>query len=135
MGTRRTKVGIAAAMVVMTMAVAACGPKKADISSTMTEYKYEPATWQVPAGAQVTLTLTNAGSLKHEWVLMKKGYTVAAPFSDAKDASSALADYDVDPGQTQTFTFTAPTETGDYEVVCGVATHLENGMKGTLTVQ
>ncbi len=135
MGTRRTQAGIAAAMLVMTVAVAACGPKKAAISSTMTDFKYDPATWQVPGGGQVTLTLTNAASVKHEWVLMKKGYTVATPFSDAKDGSSALQDFDVEPGQTQVFTFTAPTEAGDYEVVCGVAGHLENGMKGTFTVQ
>ena len=135
MRTRRTQAGIALVMLVMTMAMAACGPKKADISSTMTDFKYDPATWQVPAGGQVTLTLTNAGSVKHEWVLMKKGYSVTTPFSDAKDGSSALEDYDVEPGQTQVFNFTAPTEAGDYEVVCGVAGHLENGMKGTLTVQ
>lgn len=135
MRTRHTQAGMVLTVLLMTLAAAACGPKKAEISSNMTDFKYDPATWQVPAGAQVTLTLTNAGSVKHEWVLMKKGYSVTAPFSDAKDGSSALQDYDVEPGQTQVFNFTAPTEVGDYEVVCGVAGHIENGMKGTLTVQ
>lgn len=134
----RGRAGSYRAFVILTfaaLALGACGPKKVSLSIRMTEYKFEPATWEVPAGAEVTVTLTNSGSIKHEWVLLKQGHTVAPPFSDAKDGANVLVDQDVETGNTSTFTFTAPTVAGSYEVVCGVPAHIENGMVGTLVVK
>jgi plastocyanin len=124
-----------AVLALAALALGACGPKKINLSIAMNEYKFEPATWEVPAGAEVTVALTNSGSVMHEWVLLNQGYTVTPPFSDDKDGANIVVDQDVDAGPTSTFTFTAPTVAGSYEVVCGVAAHIENGMVGTLVVR
>lgn len=123
------------AAVALSLALAACGPKKASISASMTEFMYEPESWTVPAGAEVTLTLTNNGSVEHEWLLLDAGVTIVPPFDEEAVTDSILVDQDVDAGASATVVFTAPTTPGNYEVVCGVAGHIEGGMTGTLIVQ
>lgn len=100
------------------------------ISSTMTDFKFDPNTWTVPAGKSITLKLTNNGAVEHTWVLMSKPVTPPA----AQNSPDIIYSAKVQPGQTQTFTFTAPSAPGQYEVICDVPGHLEAGMEGTLTV-
>ena len=38
-------------------------------------------------------------------------------------------------GKTKSDTFTAPTEPGEYAVVCGIPGHIEKGMTATLIVK
>jgi len=123
------------AAVVLSLALAACGPKTASISASMTDFKYDPQTWTVPAGAEVTLTLTNDGSVEHEWLLLDAGVTITPPFDEEAVKDSILVDQDVDAGASATVVFTAPTTPGEYEVICGVAGHIEAGMTGKLIVQ
>jgi uncharacterized cupredoxin-like copper-binding protein len=42
---------------------------------------------------------------------------------------------EVDAGESATFTFTAPEEPGEYQIICAIPGHLEAGMQGTLTVK
>ncbi len=133
-GTTRSRITIGAVLL-LSLALAACGPKKANISATMTDFKYDPVSWTVPAGAEVTLALTNSGSVEHEWLLLDAGITITPPFDEEAVADSILVDQDVEPGATATVVFTAPTTKGEYEVVCGVAGHIEAGMVGKLIVQ
>lgn len=114
------------------LAACASGPEK--ISVTTTEFKFEPMTWTVSAGKEVELTIKNDGSLEHEWVLIKKGQEVTLPF-DADDEDKVFWEMEAAPGETKTETFTAPSEPGTYNIVCGTPAHLEQGMKGTLTVK
>ena len=117
------------------LALTACGPKgPTKIAVNMTEYKYDPLTWTVPAGGQVDITLTNAGKLQHEWVIIKKGEQVTMPF-DADDEDKVFWEIEAGPGETVTGTFTAPSDPGTYTIVCGTPGHLEQGMAATLTVQ
>jgi plastocyanin len=133
---RTTKKGIAlGGALALGLALAACGPKTASISAVMTDFHYEPQTWTVPAGAEVTLTLTNNGSVEHEWLLLGAGITITPPFDEAAVSDNILVDQDVDAGATATVVFTAPATPGEYEVVCGIAGHIEAGMTGTLIVQ
>jgi plastocyanin len=125
---------VAAALVALAMAAAACGPKQVAINAAMSEFQYQPPSWEVPANAQVTLTLTNDGVVVHTWTLMEAGYNVTAPFTD-DDNQHVLQAFQVDVDQTQSFTFSAPSEPGTYEIVCAEPGHLEAGMKGTLTVK
>lgn len=125
--------GILAAGIVAAIVLAACGPKTAALNIDMKDFMFEPDHWSVPAGVSVTLTLKNSGALDHTWIIMKKGVTASTPFGDA-DKANIFWQGDVSAGDSQTFTFDAPTEAGDYEVVCGEPAHLEQGMKGTLTV-
>jgi uncharacterized cupredoxin-like copper-binding protein len=105
---------------------------KLDVS--MTEMSFTPATMTVPAGKQVTLNIKNDGKVQHQFIIMKKGVTVTPPFG-SDQSSNIYWQVQVDPGQSQTTTFTAPADAGDYEVICGIPGHLEAGMKATLTVQ
>ena len=115
-------------------ALSACSSGPAKISVTTTDMKFDPLTWTLPAGKEVELTMKNDGALEHEWVLLKKGMEVTIPF-DADDEAKVFWEIEANAGQTVTGKFTAPTEPGDYEIVCGLAGHIEHGMVGTLTVK
>lgn len=117
----------------LTVLMVACGPKTANLRIDMADFMYSPDHWSVPAGAQVTVTLNNKGALDHTWIILKKGVVATTPFGTDQQ-SNILWQAKVTTGQNQTFEFTAPADPGDYEVICGVPAHLEQGMKGTLTV-
>ncbi len=128
---------VAAVLLLASLVLAACGGGgsssgggNTSISSTLTDFKFEPNTWSVPAGKTITLKLTNNGAVEHTWVLVKSPVTPPAP----QGGGDAIFQAKVQPGQTQTFTFTAPSAPGDYEVICDVPGHLEAGMDGKLTV-
>lgn len=122
----------------LSLVLAACGggggssTGGTNISATMTDFKFDPSTWTVPAGKQVSLKLTNSGSVEHSWVLMSK--PISGSFTDA-DKANVLFSKTVPAGQSDTLTFTAPATAGDYQVVCDIAGHFEAGMVGKLTVQ
>ncbi len=112
------------AVALMTLALAACGGgssgggSAANVTVTMTDFKFDPGTVTVNAGQTVNLTLKNAGSVQHSWVM---------PDLNLK--------YTVDAGKTDTKTFTAPTKAGTYAIVCDIAGHKEAGMTGQLVVK
>jgi uncharacterized cupredoxin-like copper-binding protein len=101
------------------------------LNVTMNEFKFDPADGTVTAGQQVTLNLTNSGTVEHSWVLMSK--TISGSFTDA-DKANVLFSKTVPAGQKATVTFTAPAA-GTYQVVCDVPGHFEAGMVGQLTVK
>jgi uncharacterized cupredoxin-like copper-binding protein len=118
---------------ILALGMAGCGPRTATLDATLSDYKYTPAEWTVPAGATVTINLKNDGTSIHEWVLMKYGLEVSVPFSD-DDEGNIFWEQEVEPGESATVTFTAPTQAGEYQIVCGTEGHVENGMIGKLTV-
>lgn len=109
------------------------------IEATMEDFHFTPVEWTVPAGEEITIELTNDGSVGHEWVILQQGVTIAEE-SDLPDTEEELlADFvywedEVEPGETKTVTFTAP-EAGTYQVICAVEGHFTAGMTGTLTVE
>jgi len=124
----------AAVILVLVAGLAACGgPSTAELAMSMSEFSFSPASATVPAGAEVTLTLTNGGTIEHNWVLLDAGYQAEAPF-DADDQANVAAETKVATGEVQTFSFTAPSEAGSYQIVCSIPGHLEAGMAGSLTV-
>jgi uncharacterized cupredoxin-like copper-binding protein len=130
---RRFLRGLLAIGVIAMLGLTACGPKTATLTAELKDFAYVPNQWAVPAGAKVTLILNNTGTQQHEWILMKLGTQASPPFN-ADDESNVLQRFKVDPGASNSFTFDAPAQAGDYQVVCGTPAHLEQGMKGTLTV-
>lgn len=110
------------------------GAGSAQITITTTEFAFSPVEVTLPAGGEVSVTLNNTGTLDHEWVLMDLGTSSTAPF-DADDEANIFWEIEAGPGETATGTFTAPTEPGTYQVVCGTAGHLEGGMIGTAIVE
>lgn len=123
------------AVVLMTvLVVSACGPNTAELTVTMHEYSFSPTTMRVPANAEVELTLINDGTLEHEFVLMNFGTSVTVPFSE-DDEPNIYWEHELEPASSEVLTFTAPGQTGEYQVVCGIEEHLEQGMEATLIVE
>jgi len=123
-------------IVSLALVLTACGGGNVTtVNVTLTDFAYDPANITVPAGAEVKLNATNNGVVEHEFAIMKLGTSVTPPFGD-KDEGNIYWELDeIQPGTTKSETFTAPAEPGDYEIVCGLAGHIENGMTGTLTVK
>lgn len=83
---------------------------------------FAPATLEAPAGATVTVKLTNAETapvVNHDWVL------------EGVDGAAVKA---VAPGASGEATFTAPAA-GEYKYFCSIGDHRQRGMEGTLTVK
>ncbi|MEP7134295.1 MAG: cupredoxin domain-containing protein [Chloroflexota bacterium] len=122
-------------LLILAVPLTACGgggPSN-KLNLTMTEFKYDPMDNTVVAGQEVTLKLKNDGAVLHEYVIMKFGLSAGEDFGP-EDEDNIYWEVEVDPGKSTTVTFTAPSEPGDYEIVCGTEGHLVAGMKGKLTV-
>ena len=112
--------------------------------------QFSVGTFTVKAGTTVTLTLRNTGQLPketfgHNVVVLKQGVSAKA-YADAamaaKDTDFVPADRAGDviahtrllgPGESDTITFTAPTEPGTYVYVCSFPGHYMT-MQGTMQV-
>jgi uncharacterized cupredoxin-like copper-binding protein len=129
------RVALVVFLVLLTSALASACSGGPSIDVTLTDFAFTPNTFTVPAGAQVTLHAKNNGTVEHEFAIMKKGTSVTPPFGDKDEGNIYWEVDEIQPGETKSATFTAPADPGDYEVVCGLAGHIENGMVGTLTVK
>ncbi|RME86897.1 MAG: hypothetical protein D6770_10800 [Anaerolineae bacterium] len=109
------------------------GAASTSLKVDMVDFMFEPQDLTVPAGAEITIELTNKGAVDHEFVIMKLGTEATPPFDD-DDEPNIYWEAEVEAGDSGTFTFTAPAEPGKYQVVCGIPGHLEAGMVGSLTV-
>ncbi len=127
------KIGFFYIFIIMIIVLTACAPKEYKFNVKMEEFKFIPNSFSVPAGAQVTMELENTGALEHELVIMLLSKDATLPFDD-DDEANIYWEAELQPGTKQTITFVAPSEPGEYQLVCGTAGHLEQGMKGTLTV-
>lgn len=129
---RRIVVGV---VFVLVLTLTACGSNKTTLNVTATDEGYDSSTYTVPAGKEVTLNMTNKGVLEHEFAILKLGEHVTPPFGE-KDEDKILWELDgVEAGTTKSATFTAPTEAGEYDVICGIPGHIEKGMIATLIVK
>ncbi len=118
----------------MSLILTACGGGPTTTPSVdMIDFAFEPTDITVPAGQEITMTLTNSGAVEHEFVIMKFGQTVGEDFGD-EDEGNIYWEAEVEAGKTDTVTFTAPTEPGEYQVVCGIEGHFVAGMVGKLIV-
>ena len=128
-------------MAVVAIALGACGnagEPSTDLQVTTTEFAFSPETWTVPAGEEISIDITNNGTVVHEWVLLKPGVTITSEDDLPDTEEELLADFvyieeEVDPGATKSLTFTAP-EAGTYQVICAIPGHFGGGMEATLTV-
>lgn len=119
----------------LSLILTACGSKKTTLNVSTTDTGYDSSTYTVPAGAEVTLNLTNNGAVEHEFAILKLGEHVTPPFGD-KDEAKIFWELDgVEAGKTKSDTFIAPTEPGKYDVICGIPGHIEMGMTATLIVK
>ena len=104
------------------------------INVTMTDFQFTPNQFTVPASQEITLNVTNTGAVVHNFIIMKLGTTAGATYEDDDDANVYWGERDIQPGGDFSVTFTAPTEPGEYEVVCRTEGHIASGMVGKLIV-
>lgn len=102
------------------------------IEATGSEFQFEPDSWSVPAGQPFTIRFDNAGSVEHEWAVIKLGDDLESEAEFAED--KILFEVEAIPaGESATEEFTID-DAGTYQVICGISTHFDAGMEGTLTV-
>jgi plastocyanin len=109
-----------------------CGPSTT-INLTITDYHYDPDTFTVPAGQEITVNIDNQGFVSHQFVIFKLG-TDAGGKIGPEDQANIYWRFEVLPGHTDSSTFVASSEPGEYYVTCGILGHLEAGMSGSLIV-
>ena len=130
------KKALMALILIASLFLTACGAAgpTTEIKGTLTDFQFAPNTFTVPAGAEITLNVVNTGAVVHNFVIMKSGETAGATFEDDDDANVYWQQVDIQPGGDTTETFIAPTEPGEYEIVCRTQGHIASGMVGKLIV-
>lgn len=123
-------------LIMLSFTVAACGPAAPSdtINVTMTDFQFTPPQFTIPAGQQITINTTNNGAVEHEFVIFKLGTSAGDTFGP-EDEANVFWRIKVQPGESASAAFTAPSEPGDYTVVCATPGHLQAGMSATLTVK
>ena len=109
------------------------GGASTSIDVRMTDFQFQPSQFTVPAGQEIKFTSSNNGAVVHNFVIMKLG-TSAGPMFEDQDIPNVYWEVELLPGADTNTSFTAPTEPGDYEVVCRTEGHIASGMAGKLVV-
>jgi uncharacterized cupredoxin-like copper-binding protein len=117
--------------------ITACGGKNGGVSTnvniTMTDFQFSPNSFTVPAGKEISLKAENSGAVVHSFVIMNEGKSAGTEFND-EDTPNVYWQIEIQPGGSTDTTFTAPSQPGEYEIVCHVPGHLQAGMVGKLNV-
>jgi uncharacterized cupredoxin-like copper-binding protein len=106
-----------------------CAKKPVDVNVTLTEFAIDPSTDSVSVNTPLHFTITNSGTVVHEFVLEP---------ASAHDEPMVNGDLvseveDIEPGEIATMDWTI-TEPGDYHLTCYEPGHFEAGMVTTITV-
>ena len=130
-----TKRSLTVLVIILTFALTACGASgpSTKINFTMTDFAFSPTEFIIPAGEEITLNITHDGTVEHNFIVMKFGTDAGVMFDEA-DQPNVYWEMDLQPGDSKTVVFTAPEQPGTYQVLCGMAGHLQSGMLGKLIV-
>lgn len=122
--------------VLFSLTIVSCGGAggpSTTIDVTMTDFQFQPSQFTVPAGQEITFKSSNNGAVVHNFVIMELG-TSAGDFFDEEDVPNVYWETELQPGGATTTTFTAPSEPGEYQVICRTEGHIVSGMTAKLTV-
>ena len=128
-------------------ALQAAAPVTIRISTVHGKMKYDVESFEVDPGAEVTLVFKNEDEMQHNLLILKPGTKtlVVAQKAWALGTEAVKRDYVPDmpeilfhtkvlnPRETTSITFTAPTELGQYPYVCTLPGHVYS-MKGMMRV-
>ncbi|HAV76148.1 MAG TPA: hypothetical protein DCX53_02225 [Anaerolineae bacterium] len=119
------------------MLLASCGgggaPSTA-IDVVMTDFQFVPNQFVVPAGEEITISIVNSGAVVHNFVIMKLGTTAGQTFEEDDQVNVYWEEVDIQPGGDFSTIFTAPTEPGEYQIICRTEGHIVSGMIAKLIV-
>jgi plastocyanin len=90
---------------------------------------FQPASWRIPAGALITLHLTNHDPAAHQIQILFR--QVVIPYG-VEDESSIFWSHTSPANSSETLQFKSPAAAGDYDVIGADA--LADGMVARLTV-
>ena len=130
------KLLLAIGVIVVSLVFTSCSQEVSpttEIDVTMTDFQFTPTSFTVPAGEEITFHSTNNGAVVHSFVIMKLGQNVGTAY-DEEDLPNVYWEVEIAPGGTADTTFAAPSEAGEYEVICHIPGHVQAGMVGKLTV-
>jgi len=134
---------------------AMAAPKTQKVTLTLREFEFSPKSVTLQAGVPVELTLTNKGTVEHEFLLyaVPKGKVddmdaFALSTTYFKDTGEIVAEFpgvgmaaapvlfetEVLKGKSVVLKFT-PTKKGTFEYGCMIEDHYEAGQKGVLVVR
>jgi uncharacterized cupredoxin-like copper-binding protein len=131
------KYGLVMMLIVVSLFLAGCGGGAQSVSNkinvTMTDFHFAPDSFNVQAGKEISFSGRNNGAVTHDFVIMKLGADVGDSFGP-EDKANVLWETEIPAGQTADATFAAPTDPGEYQVLCGIPGHYQAGMVAKLTV-
>lgn len=129
---------------VLGLLLAACGSKAESgpgeiLVKVKNEFTYDPSTITVKAGEEVKITFENTGSVEHTFNILKADAELEhimeeMPSEEHLHEELLMDMHETAPGASNSATFTAPTEVGDYNIVCTLPGHIQAGMVATLRV-
>ena len=124
------------AAVLLSLVLTSCGGAgpTTTLNVSMIDFQFTPNEFTVPAGQEITLNIVNSGAVVHNFIIMKLGVDAGQAFDDEDQANVYWEEIDIQPGGDISTTFTAPTEPGEYQVVCRTEGHILSGMIGKLIV-
>jgi uncharacterized cupredoxin-like copper-binding protein len=122
-------------VVILALWLTSCGKAgpTTTINVIMTDFMFQPSQFIVPAGQQIIVNTSNNGAVVHNFVIMKLGKT-AGPNFDEDDLPNVYWEVEIQPGGSTNTSFTAPSEPGEYEVVCRTEGHIASGMVAKVIV-
>lgn len=95
----------------------------------------DPPRWEVPVGGFMILNMENHGKLEHNWAIVKKGSTPPVPYKAGQGGDIILYGAGMVYSHNKTtITLVAPSEPGEYIVMCTVENHYPL-MQGRLIVK
>jgi plastocyanin len=128
------KIAVMGLLLALVLASCAAGAPSTTIDVTTTDFAFTPNTFTIPAGKEITLNVINNGAVVHNFVIMKLGTSAGDAFGEEDQENVFWEERDIQPGSDISVTFTAPTEPGEYQVVCRTQGHVASGMVGKITV-
>ena len=124
---------VMAVLLGLTLVSCGGGGPSTNIDVTMTDFQFQPNQFTVPAGQEISFSSTNNGAVVHNFVIMKLG-TAAGDFFDEEDVPNVYWEVELLSGASTETSFTAPSEPGEYQVICRTEGHIVSGMTAKLTV-